>query len=309
MEIIAIGVPDHESKARERLLAKIRTLAERGIHVDITERSLGSLTFLCFSISDLGQGIPAGQRDMLLYHVASALADNIVFDVETELIGKILRTRYSYFDDAEREKIAEYALDTLNRRSQVDDQGQVQAINRRRNDVLFTLLDYLDTNDCLILEGFMRFRLKHYMEQIENAADSAVDDFMLEKEYNEFIRLLKYFVDVQEPKIEEIHVISRPNGRFRLLDQNGKAVDSDCLEGMPFEPGQGDIDHEDLLISTLITASPKRIVLHGFQDKNANETIFKVFDSRVSTCSGCHLCEKSLARLHAPIGGHSDDLT
>ena len=307
MEIIAIGVLDHGSKAQERVLAKIQALDEKGIHVDMTERSSGPLTFLCLNMSDQGQGIPAGQRDILRYHVASALADNIVFDVEKELITKILRARYSYFDDSEREKIAEYVLDTLNRRSQGDDQGQVQAIMRRRNDVLFILLDYLDTNDCLILEGFMRFRLKNYVEQIETAADSAVDDFMLEKEYNEFIRLLKYFVNVQEPKIEEIHVIARPNGRFRLLDQNGKAVDSEYLEGIPLEPGQNDVDHEDLLISALITVSPKKIILHGFEGKNASETISRVFDNRVSNCSGCRFCEKYLARMHAPLGGHSDE--
>ncbi|NLJ60382.1 MAG: putative sporulation protein YtxC [Firmicutes bacterium] len=309
MEIIAIGVLDHGSKVQERLLAKIQTLGEKGIHVDITERSGGPLTFLCLSIPEPGQGIPQGQRDILRYHVASALADSIVFDIEAELIEKTLRSRYSYFDDEEREKIAEYVLDALNRRSQGDDQGQVQAITRRRNDILFALLDYLDTSDCLILDGFMRFRLKRYMEQLETAADSAVDDFMLEKEYNEFIRLLKYFVDVQEPKIEEIHVIARPNGHFRLLDQNGKAVDSDYLEGAPVEPGQSDVDHEDLLISALITVSPKRIILHGFQGKNANETITRVFDNRVSSCPGCQICEKYLTRLHAPTGGHSDDLT
>jgi hypothetical protein len=77
MEIIAIGVLDHGSKVRERLLAKIQTLGEKGIYVDMTERSAGPLTFLCLSISDLGQGIPAGQRDIVRYHVASALADNI----------------------------------------------------------------------------------------------------------------------------------------------------------------------------------------------------------------------------------------
>ena len=155
MEIIAIGVQDHGSKVRERLLAKIRTLGEKGINVDMTERSSGPLEFLCLSISDLGQGIPAGQRDIVRYYAASALADNIVFDIELEIIEKTLRTRYSYFDDGEREKIAEYVLDTLNRRSQGDDQGQIQAITRRRNAVLFTLLDNLDTSDCLMLEGFM----------------------------------------------------------------------------------------------------------------------------------------------------------
>jgi putative sporulation protein YtxC len=307
MEITIIGVLDPGSKVRERLLAKIQTLDEKGIQVDIAERSEGPLTFLCLSIPDSGQEIPAGQRDILRYHVASALADNIVFDVEKELISKVLLSRYSYFDDSEREKIADFVLDTLNRRSQGDEEGQVQAAVRRRNDVLFTLLDYLDTGDCLILEGFMRFRLKRYMEQIETAADSAVDDFMLEKEYNEFIRLLKYFVDVQEPKIDEIHVIARPNGRFRLLDESGKAVDSEYLEGMPLEPGQGDVDHEDLLISALIAVSPKKIILHGFQGENASETISRVFDDRVSNCSGCKFCEKYLGRMHAPIRGHSDE--
>ncbi|NLB72618.1 MAG: hypothetical protein GX795_01115, partial [Firmicutes bacterium] len=102
-------------------------------------------------------------------------------------------------------------------------------------------------------------------------------------------------------------VIAKPDGRFRLLDQNGKAVDSDYLEGMPLEPGQSDVDHEDLLISALITVSPKKIILHGFQGKNANETITRVFDNRVTNCSGCHLCEKYLSRLHAPIRGHSDE--
>ncbi|MGB4273809.1 MAG: putative sporulation protein YtxC [Bacillota bacterium] len=307
MEIVTIGVQDHLSKVRERLVSKIKTLGEKGISVDITERSEGPLTFLCVNICDSGQGIPAGQRDIVRYHVASALADNIVLDRETEIIEKTLRTRYSYFDDEEREKIGEYVLDVLNRRSPGDDRGQAQAITRRRNDVLFTLLDYLDTDDFLHLEGFVQFRLKRYIEQIEAALDSAVDDFMLEKEYNEFIRLLKYFVDVQEPKADEIHVIAKPDGHFRLLDENGKAVESDYLEEMPFEPGQRDVDHEDLLISALITVSPRKIVLHGFQGKSANETITRVFDNRVANCSGCHLCKTYLSRLHAPIRGHTDE--
>ncbi|NLS45509.1 MAG: hypothetical protein GX969_07230 [Firmicutes bacterium] len=306
MEIITVGIPDHGFGVQERLLEKIRTLGEKGIHVNMTEKSEGPFLFLCFSIPDCGQGVPAGQRDILCYHVASALADSIVFDMEIELIKKTLRTRYSYFDEGEREKIAEYVLDALNRGDQGHSENRAQAITRRRNDILFTLLDYLDTGDYLILEGFMRFRLKRYIEQIAIAVDSAVDDFVMEKEYNEFIRLLKYFVDVQEPKIEEIHVLAKPDGRFRLLDQNGESIDSDYLEGVPSESGRGCVDHEDVLISALITVSPQKIILHGFKGKNANDTICRVFDTRVSDCPGCHLCKEFVGRVHAPVGVHND---
>ncbi len=37
---------------------------------------------------------------------------------------------------------------------------------------------------------------------------------MVEKEYNEFIKLLKYFVDVQENKIDEVNIIIDKLGNY-----------------------------------------------------------------------------------------------
>lgn len=44
-------------------------------------------------------------------------------------------------------------------------------------------------------------------EDLEAVIDKVVERYMVEKEYDEFINLLKYFVDIQENKIDEVNVI------------------------------------------------------------------------------------------------------
>ncbi len=75
---------------------------------------------------------------------------------------------------------------------------------RRRNVIVRKLMDYFENTDSLILDGFVNFRLKDYMKDLEEIVDKAVDDFLMEREYKEFIRLLRYFVDIQEPKISTL---------------------------------------------------------------------------------------------------------
>ncbi len=315
MELIAIGVQDHTDAVRDRLACKVRMLCEKGIEVDMTERSAGPLTFLCLHLRDTGRGIPAGQRDLVRYHVASALADAIVCDVAKGLVARTVRERYPYFDDAEQEKIVACAAAALARRggdreggagADRDRDEESRAFTRRRNEVLFRVLDYLDTASCLVLGGFVRFRLKGFVEELREAADAAVDDYMIEREYNEFIRLLKYFVDIQEPKLDEVHVVVRPGGLFRLLDSDGKVVDNDYLEGLTPEFVETDVDYEDLLMSALISVSPRRIVLHLGRGEGVADTVRRVFEGRVSVCPGCRLCEAHHAKAHLPASGRTD---
>jgi len=314
MELIAIGVQDHTDAVRDRLACKVRMLCDKGIEVDMTERSAGPLTFLCFHLRDTGRGIPAGQRDLVRYHVASALADAIVCDVAKEFVARTVRERYPYFDGAEQEKIVACAAAALARQSGggdgcaggADRDETSRAFTRRRSEVLFKVLDYLDTASCLVLDGFVRFRLKAFVEELREAADAAVDDYMIEREYNEFIRLLKYFVDIQEPKLDEVHVVVRPGGLFRLLDSDGKVVDNDYLEGIAPDLVDAEVDYEDLLMSALISVSPRKIILHLGRGEGVADTVRRVFEDRVSVCPGCRLCAAHHAKAHLPASGRTD---
>ncbi len=311
MELLAIGVQDHTDSVRDRFACKVRMLCEKGIQVDMTERSTGPLTFLCFNLRDTGRGIPPGQRDLLRYHVASALADVILLDVAKELVTRTIRDRYPYFDEAERQKIVACASSALERQNGADGRAadvdkESRTFAQRRNDVLFGVLDYLDTASCLVLDGFVRFRLKGFVEELREAADAAVDDYMIEREYNEFIRLLKYFVDIQEPRMDEVHVVVRPGGLFRLLDRDGNVVDNDYLEGVAPELVDAEVDYEDLLMSALISVSPRKVILHFGPAEGVTDTIRKVFEGRVSACPGCRLCESHRAKAHLPASSHTD---
>lgn len=305
VEVVAIGVQDHTDSVRDRLACKVRMLCDKGIQVDMTERSCGPLTFLCLNLRDPGHGILASHRDIVRYHVASAVADAVIFDIERETVARTVRERYPYFDEAERQKIAAFASGIMDHQG-TEGQVEPKPAVHRRNSILFKILDYLDTSSSLVLEGFVRFRLRSYLEEIRTATEAAVDDFMIEREYNEFIRLLKYFVDIQEPKIDEVHVVVRPGGIFRLLDSNGAVVDNDYLEGISPELADNEIDYEDLLMSALITVSPRKVILHLGGRHGVAETILKVFENRVSICPGCRLCDMRHVWAHVPVGSHTD---
>ena len=55
----------------------------------------------------------------------------------------------------------------------------------------------------------MTFRLQSYEQELREMAEYAVDEFMLDQQYEEFVSLLKYFVYFQEPKMPLVHVIHK----------------------------------------------------------------------------------------------------
>lgn len=126
--------------------------------------------------------------------------------------------------------------------------------------------------------------MKDFILELEEAVDRAVDDLLVEKEYTEFIKLLRYFVDIQEPKYDEVHVLMKEDKRYTLLDSKLRIINNDILEDLAKEISDKEISHDDLLISSLITLAPKRITIHQFdkfQNSELLNTINNVFTGRV----------------------------
>ena len=127
-----------------------------------------------------------------------------------------------------------------------------------------------------------------------------VEDYMIEKEYKEFIKLLKYFVDIQESKIEKIDIYIQSDGGYVLKD----GLDNDVFEEFVKEIYECKIDTEanveDIIISGLITNAPKEVVIHN-KDKALNlefiDTIKNVFGERVTFCNGCSKCLASKLKI------------
>ncbi|MGE5676161.1 MAG: putative sporulation protein YtxC [Mycobacterium leprae] len=291
MQAITIGTAEGIEEIRLRLLDEFRTLQEEGIHIRVGQTTRGSFAFLDLTV-DNHPNTPSAAEATLRHHVASALSDLIVESREQAMIRRIIRSTYYYFTNEEQELVADYAGKTLAEESGSVADGQLYRANRKTQ-VLHRLRDYLETSDELVMEGFITFRLRDYVEELEDAVDRAVDDFLMEREYREFVRLLKYFVDVQEPRMDHVHVLIRPGGSFKLVDDEGCAIKSEYLEEFVVEMVESEVNYEDLLISALITLAPRRVTVHtrttGEWDESI-ETIKGVFGDRVHFCEACPVC-------------------
>ncbi|MGE5484914.1 MAG: putative sporulation protein YtxC [Ignavibacteriales bacterium] len=303
MQVVSIGTARHADQILERLNYEFRFLQEEGINIDVQQTNRGNLTFLGCKLvrANRDRFTPEDQATILRHFVANALSDVIVNDWESVLIRKIVRDNYSYFSRDEREGILEFIRKSLD--GHVAGESDLFHRVNRKSRVLSRLIDYLNKHSELILEGFVTFRLKDYVEELYESVSKAVDEYLLEKEYKEFIRLLRYFVDAQEPKFDEVHAIVELNGSFKLSDREGLPVAREYLDDIVMEINQAEGDCEDLLISSLITIAPRYVVLHipPEQDNSTStETIKKIFGDKVRICHGCDRCKPKAGARDLP---------
>ncbi len=289
MHAITIGTAAGIDEIRQRLDDEFRFLQEEGVKVRIGQSHRGPFAFLDCEVDAAAR---SSQTDALL--------DVIVEKWESDLIRKIIRGSYSYFSRDEQDLIADYTGRTLNAGS---DSPHGYKVNRK-SQILHRLRDYFDTADELVLEGFVHFRLRDYIEELEDAVDRAVDEFLMEREHREFIRLLRHFVEIQEPRIDHVHVLLGPGTAFRLVDDDGGAIRSESLEEFVVEMVDSEVSYEDLLISALITLAPRALTVHATDRPpgrdEALETILGVFGDRTARCEGCHICRPSRVQACEP---------
>jgi putative sporulation protein YtxC len=287
---ITIGTAEGIEAIRQRLDEEFRYLQDEGVNIRIGQSYRGNFAFLDCTV-DSAPDTPTQAELLLRHYVANALSDVIVEQWEQDLIRRIIRGTYYYFTRDEQDLIASYSDRNL-AGSAPPGNPELYKVNRKAQ-ILHRLRDYLEGADELVVEGFVTFRLRDYIEEVEDAVDRAVDDFLMEREYREFVRLLKYFVDVQEPRMDHVHVLMRPGGSFKLVDDQGCAIKSEYLEEFVVEMVDSEVNYEDLLISALITLAPRRVSVHAVtldERDESIETIKGVFGDRVTLCDGCEFC-------------------
>lgn len=297
MQTISIEANEHVEELVDWFSNRVRIGEDNTIDIDVSYGGypLNLAKIVCSPTLDKLSGKPSYGQNTLKVYVAGILADFILRRYEEKLISRIINTNYCYFNFLEKRDILHFAIEyTQNDKNIFNNLSRI----RRRNIITAKLLEYFDLSDSIILDGFVNFRLKEYRKELEDIVDKAVDDFLMEREYKEFIKLLKYFVEIQEPKINVIHILNRYDGKYVLLDEKKKEITNECTEEFLNEIAEGEINYDDVLVSSLITLAPSKVIIHienMFKNKELLETIKNVFGSRVTICCGCELCNINAA--------------
>ena len=221
------------------------------------------------------------------YYLAGVLAEAVLRHWEKDYFKQILRKKKNIKNE-NWQWIIEKALYYLNSGFKQEKGYHVN----RKTILISQILNNLERNPVFDIEGFLRFRAYDYKNELGKAIEFAINEYTIEKEYVEFIRLLKHFVDTQKPSLDRLHVGITAQGEFLLYDNEGINVTDKFLENYQIENAQ-ELGYEDLLISALIAAAPRQITLHiryaGYI--STLKTIQNVFGERVQSCQGCTLCK------------------
>jgi len=293
MSGITISTLNLDPEVRGNLLKEINFLKREGIKVEYNEKVDGKYLFLDCAVAETDEAVYVSHEKIFRYYLASIITDLLMNEIAKEMMRRIIRTKYQYLSREELRLIVQNAYLYL---SNLNEEGDIGKTLFRHNQILAEVNQYMEAKSRFYLEGFLRFRLTDYFNGLEVSIEKAIENFLVEQEYNEFLRLLRYFVEIQEPRIDEVHVLIKDKQSFCLLDEEQQPIDQNQLQGVLTELNN-DVDYEDLLLSTLITISPRSIVLHVINKTEIVETIMNVFRERVSICQGCNLCRQNKSQI------------
>ncbi|WP_040211980.1 putative sporulation protein YtxC [Clostridium polynesiense] len=231
-------------------------------------------------------------QKMVYLYISNILYKIIVDYFRKREMYEVLTDTYFFLKHDEILNIEDKSMKVLMGEISTMDETYVFCMNRI-NSIIEKIKCCIEEKKEININGFITFRMKDLIYDLESVVDKIVEKYMIEKEYNEFIKLLKYFVDIQESKILEVNIIIDIAGNYKIQDTYGNDIFHDFVSDLTEGKFSGIANIEDIIISGLITNSPRKIIIHGKDNcKNIEvlETIKNVFTDRVTFCSKCKYC-------------------
>lgn len=289
IRVYTIGTLCWESGIRENLFNELNYLVNEGIKLDLSEDQAGKCHwFNCSLVDGSGERRLKGDNFLRAY-LANIITDLLLNQLTKVFMDQMLKNRYHYFDPSTSRVITEDAYADLNRLYDSGDGEQ----NFLRHQTVFKVVDqYLSDNSRLYLEGFFRFRLKSYFHEVTEALEAAVNRFLAEEEYQQFVELLRRFAELQDSKIDEVEILVKSPAEIYMLDETGHPVLPSQVNSAAAD-NEGEWDYEDWLLGALITIAPQKIFLHMQEQPELVRIICDVFLDKVILCKGCALCTPS----------------
>jgi len=238
-------------------------------------------------------------KDIINLYISNILYKVVLNEYKEKEMLDYLTENYFFLKQEEIMEVEDEVMKTFLENKSLNFDNLIYCLNKVNN-IIEKIKSCLEENSEINIDGFIRFRMKELREDIEDIIDKVIESYMVEKEYKEFIKLLKYFVEIQESKIEEINIVIGEFGNYSIIDRNKKDIFNEFMKDLIECKLDSDVKMEDIIISGLITNSPKKVIIHGKSNclnKEFIDTIENVFENKVSFCNGCMLCTEKQVKL------------
>lgn len=215
--------------------------------------------------------------------LSSIITDTILKFYKEKMIKKIINFDYFYFEEYEKKIIIQNCCEII-------ESSEYEQISKEKEYIHEAVLQYVIENKSMILEGFVNFRIKEYIKYLDSIVDIVVNKYIIEKEYNEFISLLRMYINSKKSNIKNLHLIYGKS-ELTILDENKNIVPL-CKEIYNAKFLSDIIFSEnDYALNTLLTLLPQRIEIHLLDSEDEFiKTVKLIFEDRVYICRECNIC-------------------
>lgn len=166
-----------------------------------------------------------------------------------------------------------------------------KTFDKKLNLVYTNLVEYIDKNKSLFLGGFIHFRLKNYFNFLDDILSRSVNNYIIQKEYLEFVSLLRLYIESQSSNCNVVHLLYS-NSESILLDENKEIINVYNFNLNAKYLSDINFSVNDYTLNTLLNLLPKKIFIH-LVDSNIDEfinTLQSIFENRVTLCLDCDIC-------------------
>lgn len=260
-----------------------------GKQLQLTKRNNIYMDIECLTHS--GKMKKNGLFREMIQLTAEAVAEYIVEHEETRLLTRMIARQFEHQEEIG--EVLHYCQVMLS--GATDDSIDPPLQSTRKSEIARKVYVYLAEHQRMDVQGFLQFRLPAYRSDLKETVDYAMDEYVSNRQYQEFISLLKYFVYFQEAKIPEVHLIHCGGNKYMMLDHRLRPIELSRSEEMVIETIDKELNYEDMIVSTLISASPNHVTIHTREpDTLSIRTIRQIFEGRTTLCMDCSCCKPVL---------------
>lgn len=229
-------------------------------------------------------------REQFCVKTGDALADYLLTEREPVVLRSLMHKHFDLrADSIETDVLISEAIILLNGEPEENaDTGKGRSRRIRKWGRVFAA--YLKDHSHMHLEGFIRFRLKEYFAEVREAAETALEERAMERQYQEFVTLLQSMVQWQEVRVPAVHLLHSGGHAFQLYDEKMRPLErEEELADSPKSVIQGeesDDQEESLLVSRLLAASPRHLYIYTPEpDAQVIRTLLGIFGERAAICT------------------------
>ncbi|WP_078555447.1 putative sporulation protein YtxC [Bacillus alkalicellulosilyticus] len=204
--------------------------------------------------------------------LVSVLSEHVVTTREEQWLKEIIATIFYFSDEEEQKQILSIARSILE-----GDRNDLPAVSEhfsREHFLYEAFSNGIDIDTVFYYEPFLTFRLKEYGEMLIDCVEVAIDEYLLEQEYQNIVEGLRYYLQKSPTKQKIIHLVQEGNFHFYneqlqeiSREQKLYMLDKDLVY-------EGDLDIDEMVISPLVSMVPEQV--HIYTDEIDNDVIVTI---------------------------------